>query len=584
MSEDKFNYSSDHQINDDLLPVPENELHGWKHFAGLYGGEHISATEFVIGATFVAIGASAKDIFLGLFIGNVLAILSWRFLAAPVAVETRLSLYGYLNKVGRGTITKLYNWANVIIFVVISAAMITVSASAVRFIFNVPEQLGLYPTNFYFVLIVIGVGMIVVFITMYGFTRVADFSSICAPWLFIMFVCGAFILLPVLSSKVLGTPHLSSLNDLFMVAKQTVWKGSTADGGNGIGLAGIIGFAWAANTITHVGLIDMAIFRFARKKVYGYNSGFGMICGHYIAWIAAGIMGAGAAVILGKSITELDPGDVAYYALGISGYLAVIIAGWTTANTNMYRAGLAATEIFKGNSRKRVTLIVGLITVVVACFPFVFTQILPLLTYAGLLVVPVGAIVFTEHFIFPKIGFTRYWALYKGLTFSTPAVVAWVLGLLFGFGLDWLSVMPFFYLFIPTWFFTSIVYTLLAKKYGASEKYPKAKKEEEQRSDTIKRYQHQKAASAVEAAPDKSLPTILFDGISWLTLVALLALAVNAMLFSSTMEVYDHNKLLFFRYGAVCTVVYFVFGYWAKRRKTKSGKQAIQVKEAQAVN
>ena len=62
---------------------------------------------------------------------------------------------------------------------------------------------------------------------------------------------------------------------------------------------------------------------------------------------------------------------------------------------------------------------------IVACFPFVFSQILPLLTYAGLLVVPVGAIVFAEHQIFPRIGYTRYWAHYRELTFSTPAIASW---------------------------------------------------------------------------------------------------------------------------------------------------------------
>ena len=50
------------------------------------------------------------------------------------AVDTRLSLYTYLNKIAGDNMTKLYNWANVIIFTVISAAMITVSSTAVRFL------------------------------------------------------------------------------------------------------------------------------------------------------------------------------------------------------------------------------------------------------------------------------------------------------------------------------------------------------------------------------------------------------------------------------------------------------------------
>ena len=146
--------------------------------------------------------------------------------------------------------------------------------------------------------------------------------------------------------------------------------------------------------------------------------------------------GRGTAILVKKGIAELDPGDVAFEALGLSGFVIVIVAGWTTANANLYRAGLAAQAIFTNQSRQRTTLVVGLVTVVVACFPFVFTKMLPLLTYAGLLVVPVGAIVFTEHVIFPRIGFTRYWANFKQLSRSVPAIASWGIGLAFGFGLS----------------------------------------------------------------------------------------------------------------------------------------------------
>ena len=100
--------------------------------------------------------------------------------------------------------SKLYDWANVLIFTVISAAMVTVSATAVRFAFDVPAQLNWYPTNFWFVLIVALVGIVVVFVAMYGFNAVSDFSGICAPWLFTMFTSGAMVLLPALALSVIG--------------------------------------------------------------------------------------------------------------------------------------------------------------------------------------------------------------------------------------------------------------------------------------------------------------------------------------------------------------------------------------------
>ena len=38
---------------------------------------------------------------------------------------------------------------------------------------------------------------------------------------------------------------------------------------------------------------------------------------------------------------EINPGLMAYEALGAAGALAVLIAGWTTANPTLYRSGLA---------------------------------------------------------------------------------------------------------------------------------------------------------------------------------------------------------------------------------------------------
>ena len=565
------NFQEFESVDEEQLPVSKHKLHDWTHFAGLYAAEHVAATEFVIGATFVALGATTKDILLGLLIGNILAVLSWTFITSPIAVDTRLSLYTYLNKIAGDSMTKLYNWANVIIFTVISAAMITVSATAVRFAFNIPAQLDWYPTNLWFVFIVLCVGLVVVSIAIYGFKAVTEFSGICAPWLFVMFISGAFVILPALSIAELGETIPSSWSDFITLGNHSIWTGVNSKGETGIGLVEVIGFAWAANTITHFGLIDMALLRFAKKKSYGLTTSTGMMFGHYIAWISAGIMGAGAAVIIGKPIVALDPGDVAYYALGWSGFVIVIVAGWTTAIANLYRAGLAAQAVFKSHSRKKSTIVVGIVTMVVACFPFVFSQILPLLTYAGLLVVPVGGIVFAEHQIFPKIGYTRYWSHYKKLTFSTPAIVSWGLGLVFGFGLNIINIMPFYYLFIPTWIFTIIVYTVLAGKYGAKESYLEEELKEKVRNENIEAYQDEKAEQEPTLIPDHSVLSKVLGGISLIALIITLILAVVVLFYSSDESVYIANREIFYRYAFVCTITYFVTAYWKlKRGKIKN--------------
>ena len=554
------------QINEEQLPVAKHKLHDWTHFAGLYAAEHVAATEFVIGATFVALGAKTMDIILGLLIGNILAVLSWTLITTPIAVETRLSLYTYLNKIAGDSMSKLYNWANVIIFTVISAAMVTVSASAVRFAFDIPAQLNWYPTNFWFVLIVLMVGLVAVFVAIYGFNAVAEFSGVCAPWLFVMFTCGALVLMPALSLDVLGKTLPGSWADFVSIGNQSIWTGVNSDGEPGIGIVEVIGFGWAANTITHFGLIDMALLRFAKKKSYGLATSTGMLFGHYIAWISAGIMGAGAAVILGKAIVELDPGDVAFYALGWSGFVIVIVAGWTTAITNLYRAGLAAQAIFTNQSRRKTTLVVGLAMVVVGCFPFVFTQFLPLLTYAGLLVVPVGAIVFAEHQVFPKLGYTRYWSKYQGYENPLPAVASWALGLVFGFGLNYLDVMSFYYLFIPTWFFTIVVYTLLSGQFGANKQYPEAEAQARKFDDDVEFYQQKLADKEPIIEKDNSLFSKMLKIIAFIALVISLILAGNVLFGSADESTYMTNRDTFYFYGFICTVLYFTTAYWAMKR------------------
>src|SRR3972149_1180816 len=80
-------------------PVPERALLGFKSFVGMYAGEHCAGTELMIGPLFVARGVGAVDLVAGLLLGNLLAVLSWAFLTAPVAPPARLTLYYQLEKI-----------------------------------------------------------------------------------------------------------------------------------------------------------------------------------------------------------------------------------------------------------------------------------------------------------------------------------------------------------------------------------------------------------------------------------------------------------------------------------------------------
>jgi NCS1 family nucleobase:cation symporter-1 len=229
-------------------------------------------------------------------------------------------------------------------------------------------------------------------------------------------------------------------------------------------------FAWICNLGMHIGLTDMAIFRYARNSWYGLYSAFGMYLGHYVAWICAGVMGAAVASMLNRPLANIDAGTVGYNALGVAGALAVVFAGWTTANPMLYRAGLAFQAITPGWPRWLVTLVAGAITTITACSPFVFTKMLDFVGIYGLLLMPVGAIVVLEYWLFPRLQLTPSWATRKGLLLNWPALVAWIGSLALGFiGLK-LGIIPhLFYVFIPVWFLTAMIYLLLAPLAGARE-------------------------------------------------------------------------------------------------------------------
>ena len=454
----------------DREPVTEDRLLGPAYFMGSFSGEHVAATEFVIGALFVSWGATVRDIFLGLTIGNILAVLTWTFICAPIAVETRLTLYWYLRRIGGPLMTVIYNVINALLFCVLAGCMITVSASAVRIPFGIPAQVNWYPTDWRFVAVVLLVGTVVVALATLGFKSLAAFSTVCSPWMFLMFIGGAATMFPVLAQQS-GLPQIDSLETFVEMCRRLVWTGTTPDGSQPIGFWKIAAFAWICNLAMHGGLSDMALFRFARKSSYGLFSAFGMFLGHYLAWICAGLMGAGVALLLQTPLTKLDPGEVAYRALGASGILAVIFAGWTTSNPTLYRAGLALQAITPNWSRARVTITAGVVTTLIACFPFVFTRLLDFVGLYGLLLSPAGAIVITEHWIFPRLGLTRYWAAYRNLTLNWPAVVSWASAVVLALVLERTGTLHLFFLFLPVYVFTSILYITLSAMSGARRQY-----------------------------------------------------------------------------------------------------------------
>jgi purine-cytosine permease-like protein len=339
-------------------------------------------------------------------------------------------------------LTYIYNVANALLYCGLAGAMISVSSTAVGLAFRIrtPTLTDVLPNSAGWVVITLFVGGVVTLFAILGFEKVSKFSSVCAPWMFAIFIAGALALLPRLG-------EINSLGDFWDVARTRIWNGVPTAGQEKFGFWHIAFFAWFANLAMHVGLSDMALFRYARTWRYGLFSAFGMFPGHYLAWVCSGIMVAAVA-------REMNPGMMAYTAAGIPGALAVLIAGWTTSNPTMYRAGLALQVVTPNWARWRITLIAGIVTSVVACFPVIFMRLLDFVALYGLILMPIGAVVFAEHWILPRVRLPQYRAERRREFINWAALASWVLTLV---GVFLLPVHMYFK-WLPGYFIAQALY------------------------------------------------------------------------------------------------------------------------------
>jgi len=436
----------------DREPVPDSALRGAGAFAGLYAGEHVAGTEFVIGPLFVAHGVAAGDLFLGLLVGNLLAVLSWALICAPIATHTRLNLYWKLRKLTGPRLLLLYNIVNALMFCFLAGAMISVAATAVGIPFNMamPGLDDRYPTTVGWVLTVIVVGAVVTTVAILGFEKIARISKISSPWMLLVFVAAALAVLPQLG--------VTSPGDFWRVANEKIWVGEPLAGRVHFTFWHVTFFAWFCNMAMHLGMADMTILRFARKWQYGFLSACGMYLGHYVAWIASGILVALALQQGG----EVAPGPIAYLGAGIAGLFAVVIASWTTANPTIYRAGLAMQTVTPDWKRWKVTAGVGALTTVVALFPALMMRLLDFVALYGLLLMPMGAVIFADFWLLPRLKLRQDYAEWRRLLFAWPAAAAWLVTLAACLLLNLVWGVQIFFLGLPGWFIATALYVTLS--------------------------------------------------------------------------------------------------------------------------
>jgi NCS1 family nucleobase:cation symporter-1 len=447
-------------------PVPGSQLKTWKSFLGMYAGEHAAGTEFMIGPLFLTAGVSAFDLIVGLLLGNLMAVLSWRFLTAEIAVKNRLTLYYQLEKICGKKLVTFYNIANGILFCFLAGAMITVSATAVGVPFDMemPKLTDTMPNGPTWVIIVLIVGAVISIIAARGYDAVSKAANWMSPFIVLAFIaCGIVAL---------GQLEVKSFADFWNIwgegsepfpgqIKYTFWH--------------VVLWSWFCNAAMHIGMSDLSVFRYAKNASAGWTTAAGMYVGHYMAWIAAALLYAvylkspEAQAFLSENVAPpVAPGPLAYNAIGIFGILAVIIAGWTTANPTIYRAGLAFQAIFPKTSTFWITILAGSIATIAGLFPAFAMKLLGFVALYGFILAPVGAIIVFEHFFADRWGVVKNYAEKTGTSFNWAVLLAW--GLSFGiFYLLSISQGIFLsFLTLPAWIICGLLFLVVSRVWQKS--------------------------------------------------------------------------------------------------------------------
>ncbi len=442
-------------------PVPQRAWKSWKSFLGMYAGEHTAGTEFTIGPLFLTAGVSAFDLLVGLLLGNLLAVLSWRYITAPIATSARLTLYYQLEKICGRQLVTVYNIANGVLFCFLAGAMITVSATAVGIPFDMemPRLDDVYPNGPTWVIVVLAVGAVISIVAAKGYDAVARFANIAAPWMILIFLaCG------VIALNNLDVHSMQGFIDVWGEGsdpfpgqiKYTFWH--------------VLIWSWFCNAAMHIGMSDLSVLRYARKPTAGWMSAAGMYVGHYMAWIAACLLYAAyiqspemQAMLNAGEAPPVAPGPMTYNAIGITGLICVVIAGWTTANPTIYRAGLAFQAIVPKASRVTITLLAGGIATIAGLFPAFAMRLLDFVATYGFILAPIGAIIFFDHYLANRAGIIPRYAERSGIRINLSVLLAWVISMAVFYWLSLSQGIFLSFLTLPAWISCGILYLLFSR-------------------------------------------------------------------------------------------------------------------------
>jgi purine-cytosine permease-like protein len=234
----------------------------------------------------------------------------------------------------------------------------------------------------------------------------------------------------------------------------------------------VVIWSWFANAAMHIGMSDLSVFRFAKKASAGWMTAAGMYVGHYMAWIAAALLYAvylrtpeAQGFLSDGQAPPVAPGPLAYNAIGVFGIIAVVLAGWTTANPTIYRAGLAFQAIMPRLSTFWVTILAGTVATIAGIFPAFAMKLLGFVALYGFILAPFGAVIVFEHFFHKRAGIVKNYAAAAGVAVNPAVLWAWAVSFGLFYFISWRFDVFLSFVTLPAWLLCGGLFLVLSRRW-----------------------------------------------------------------------------------------------------------------------
>ncbi|HYH57406.1 MAG TPA: hypothetical protein VD772_12380, partial [Anseongella sp.] len=108
---------------------------------------------------------------------------------------------------------------------------------------------------------------------------------------------------------------------------------------------------------------------------------------------------------------------------------------------------------------------VGIFTTIAACFPALVMKLLDFVALYGLVLMPMGAVIFMDYHLFPKLKLYSDYAARQKQSFNWAAGLTWFVTLAAAVLMNIAGGVEIFFLGLPGWFVAALLYVLFSKMF-----------------------------------------------------------------------------------------------------------------------